>query len=1213
MKLKTINNFFVLTLIVLLLSINTASASWSGVVIFNGKASWNSAGVSGASVSVSCPTLSKTGSIVTDANGDYSVNLGYASYSGSGIPACTITVTHSLYETSSRSALVTVQAQNFFLTRLTATVSGSLSPASAAVSYSYNGDSAVNNCAVDSSSYSCTVNVAMPFTVSASATDYTAYSRNYASGINVNTADNINLAHTLVDVSATVSPLTTVLTITSGGTTCDGTEAVRTCHVYQGSGFTIQASSANYATQINVYAAGTSSVSISLTQEFYAFSLLIESFNGSPVNSPLVSMISGSGSCLGLTCTVYSGEAFSVAVSASDFNSAVYADTFTSANHPSSVSVKLHGTSYSLGVNVNEFNNDGSQVISTGSVIGITGEGTSCAGSNGVFTCSVFKGESFTLKAGKTGYTASSRVLILESTPVAPEVFSLMKGLRVNIADDFLLPVSEGRIELKTRVTSGATTTETLVSTVNIPIGNIGLSFYSLLNPADYPKSDDSKRYFKVYFYDGDNYLDFESAVTEIPDELLSQIQVSMGTYKTWRTNINVVDSISAPVTDYAISALNIETYGECHVGYCVLDQRAHTLTVSKAGYIINNSVVISALNNGSPVSVTMNKTLMVNVTDQNGNYASGLVSVVDNSNNVLVSGSLVDGVAWLAVDPISNVNVLSVQFTDSNYASATGVLNINSINSASTSYVKLLTRTLIKLTVNVTDYYTNNTLSGYSINAFNGSINYGTTNPLVFDVVTANPFVNISVSKEGYFSTVKEGQSINAGIVTIGLKPKVAVFLNTKANITVINTKKTSSTEDDDKLMTVETNNNSVASIPLSVDGLQFLLNISAVGFKGMILGPYESGSEIKIGSLDSRVNLESLTSGMPSGAPVILSISNYPENALTTNDVMISVRVSDAGRGNNTIIACNMKVDNNNYVAIGGNYNSYDITVSRNIGKLISGTHVLRVGCSDVDGWSEEGIFSFNVRVPAPANQTNNNTVVNNTNAIVRLSELMAKYALLAKTGLVTPEVKNALVNAENKINTPEAESAITLAENEMPLVSLMGSSNVITTKSKSPESVAKLIANRENQPYSVSELKGNLETVIFTKTAMKYMLNNEPKTVITLKVFSREANPDAFIADINPSSSSGRDTITTSDGVITYFMGLDAGENVFEYVVNGDVSNTAEPVVFTMKELSSAEKTIKGITGFSISIPGLFDVPIVYVGIGIVGLIFILKILI
>jgi len=264
-------------------------------------------------------------------------------------------------------------------------------------------------------------------------------------------------------------------------------------------------------------------------------------------------------------------------------------------------------------------------------------------------------------------------------------------------------------------------------------------------------------------------------------------------------------------------------------------------------------------------------------------------------------------------------------------------------------------------------------------------------------------------------------------------------------------------------------------------------------------------------------------------------------------------------------------------------------------------------------VFGGCLSGVLKPGAVNPEWLTQPYNRAIMDLVNGLDDPTELMAKYALLAKTGLVTPEVKNALVNAENKINTPEAESAITLAENEMPLVSLMGSSNVITTKSKSPESVAKLIANRENQPYSVSELKGNLETVIFTKTAMKYMLNNEPKTVITLKVFSREANPDAFIADINPSSSSGRDTITTSDGVITYFMGLDAGENVFEYVVNGDVSNTAEPVVFTMKELSSAEKTIKGITGFSISIPGLFDVPIVYVGIGIVGLIFILKILI
>jgi len=519
----------------------------------------------------------------------------------------------------------------------------------------------------------------------------------------------------------------------------------------------------------------------------------------------------------------------------------------------------------------------------------------------------------------------------------------------------------------------------------------------------------------------------------------------------------------------------------------------------------------------------------------------------------------------------------------------------------------------MIKLTVNVTDYYTNETLSGYSLNAFNGSVNYGSTNPLSFDINTSNPFVNISVSKEGYFSTVKEGQSINAGLVTIGLKPKVAVFLNTKANITVINTKKTSSTEDDEQLMTVATNNDSIASIPLAVEGLQFLLNISAVGFKGMILGPYEVGSEILIGSRDGRATLESVTSGMPSGAPVILSISNYPENALTTNDVTISVRVSDAGRGNNTILACNMKVDNNNYVAIGGNYNSYDVTVSRNIGKLISGTHVLRVGCMDVDGWSNEGIYSFNVRVPTSGNQTSNNTVINNTNAVLRLSELMVKYELLAKTGLVTPEVKNALVNAENKINTPEAESAITLAENKMPFVTLMGSSNIKTIKSDSPESVAKLIASRENQPYSVSELKGNLQNVIFTKTAMKYLLDNEPKTVITLKVFSRDANPDAFIADINPSSSSGRDTITTSDGVITYFIGLDEGENVFEYVVNGDVTETAEPVVFTMAELSSTEKAIKGLTGFSIGIPGLFDIPIVYVGIGIIGLIVLLKILI
>jgi hypothetical protein len=184
--------------------------------------------------------------------------------------------------------------------------------------------------------------------------------------------------------------------------------------------------------------------------------------------------------------------------------------------------------------------------------------------------------------------------------------------------------------------------------------------------------------------------------------------------------------------------------------------------------------------------------------------------------------------------------------------------------------------------------------------------------------------------------------------------------------------------------------------------------------------------------------------------------------------------------------------------------------------------------------------------------------------------------------------------------------------MAENAMPDVDLIEETTVRIIASSNPEQIARQVTEIENQPYTEAELKQSITRLPYTKTSRRYTIDGQQKSIITLRVFSTEDRPNAVIADFNPGASSAPTTVTTSQGSITYFKGLSSGENIFEYVIEGEVSETMEPVVFTMKTLNQAEKTLKNITGFTIGVPGVFEVPVVFIGIGAIILL-VLKFLI
>ncbi|MBD3312200.1 hypothetical protein GF352_01965 [archaeon] len=871
----------------------------------------------------------------------------------------------------------------------------------------------------------------------------------------------------------------------------------------------------------------------------------------------------------------------------------------SSQTSPEKVTLSLTETTYTFILTLTD-DNDNNALITNADVYGVfdSGDNECTNNGDGTYSCEIPHNTAFNIKAVKNGYVTedlyTSPQIILG--PQA-EQMNLIRTLRIGLMDDFYQPVDTGMIYVDDDEDNNLLTHDLS--------GNTDTEFYFDVSPQT----------IKAYYLDGYEFSPSNVETTALTSN--SQTTVSLGTEDTWPTDINV-NTQEGSLSDYTLwidgEVVQGTTFG--------LNQYSHEIKVNKTGYLTAQTTLPS-MNNGSPVNFVINHTLSVNVSDQNNDPASGKIKIY-NSSGVMINEVLFsNGTAWVPVDPLQNDEALNLRFESNDYVDLDDELPINVLNDQSTYYVSLDTHTLTKLSIRVEDYYSNLELDDADIRAWNNDTTYCTSSDCRFELFNPPEKVNITASKEGYFEQTLVNKSTSSGTLGIELKPRAVIFTNVESNSTIINTKKTSSSLDDEEIMNVSSNENGTNSLPLDID-VEFMIRLWADGYYSRTIGPFTTTSDdtLVIASEDDPEILEALYNESGDLPPVITGMAYSPSNPSNIEDITLTINATDVGGGNHTIDICYYRVDGGLFWdSLDSDYDDYQITASKNIGPLSNGTHNVSAVCHDVNdslGPEEHLIISIGSGSPVddegdedddeevndtePGNQTISKTL--------RLSSIRKNYEVIIKTGLNNNDIAEAVNNAEVKINTNEADDALSLAEEAIPTVTLVRSGSVKAGKSSSPEQIAYQVTSTENQPYSLTELKNLIKNVAVTKTAKTYQINGVSKTLIKLTIYSQKDNPNAVVADFNPDESSAPNTITTSEGSISYFKGLSRGENVFEYVINGEVSETIEPVVFEMKPLSDVEKTIKGVTGFSIGVPGVIEVPVIYLGIGAAVLFLIIK---
>ncbi len=494
----------------------------------------------------------------------------------------------------------------------------------------------------------------------------------------------------------------------------------------------------------------------------------------------------------------------------------------------------------------------------------------------------------------------------------------------------------------------------------------------------------------------------------------------------------------------------------------------------------------------------------------------------------------------------------------------------------------------IYSLEVKAEDYYTHNELSGFNVKAWAGSSIYSTSNPLVLNSKFVPDKVNITVSLNGYFSETITDYPINSESVAVSLKPRAVAYFNHPVNVSIINTKKTQSTLDDEVLfINLSSNSDGVVSIPVP-DNTEFLINVTDPLYKNIVLGPFTAVGETKfIGSESDRINLELSHNLNPSKAPVVESIVFNPSSPSVSDVINVSISASDVNGGNDDITACYLRIDDSlQEHLMNGNYGSSIINAYLLIGPLTSGSHSVSVYCKDdVNGF---GLRRESQIVIGSSDSDNNDNSDNNEsnndsesiNSIEKLRELTTKYELLAKSGLVNDELTQLFINASDN----PTEDNLNLLNNAIPLMTINGTIDLSSVESDSI-SIARAVTTILGKSYSDNVLSSIISKPSFKRSAYRFTLNGVNKTIITLRVYSDVDNHDAVIADFVPAKSLAPNSITFNDGSITYFKGVRSGYNVFEYVVDGWFDEASDPILIDLGN-NGFTSIWNSITGFSVS---------------------------
>lgn len=496
------------------------------------------------------------------------------------------------------------------------------------------------------------------------------------------------------------------------------------------------------------------------------------------------------------------------------------------------------------------------------------------------------------------------------------------------------------------------------------------------------------------------------------------------------------------------------------------------------------------------------------------------------------------------------------------------------------------------------------------------GTQTFCTQDHCVFtDLYNSNTTVDIQVSKGGYITNTTTGVNIYSGEVNILLRAGTKVYVT--PNGTIVRAYKV----DDNSLITMTTTSNNLGYLAVPKD-LRFYLVLSKEGYYNYTTSTYifDGDNQLEVGKDYSKIRL----------VEIIEIVDNNNQNRTGGTNVTDTTPPADVsqlryvGIGSTwiTFAWTNPTTQDFDHTAvyINGNFLKNTNEETYTAGGLLSNTtYTFKARTVDRSGNPSNGIT-------LQVTTTNANAIPpedynNYLSLLTEINKYRDDYKLLEQIGYDNPSIVTSLDQAENLLKSGQSNyllltsSAINNVKNQIPQVNVIDEG---TTSQKETQNVvlALEISKYENQPYTEAEIRNMLTTkynIGYEKKIKHFQIDNMNKTLVIITIFSSKKYSDMYIADFAQGQAlNAENTIQTSEGTIVYFKGIEQGENVYTYVMNGYTKADASPTIFEMKTLSESEKVVRGITGLSVGVPGVIEVPIIVIVI-IIGVILVaLKIL-
>ncbi len=291
------------------------------------------------------------------------------------------------------------------------------------------------------------------------------------------------------------------------------------------------------------------------------------------------------------------------------------------------------------------------------------------------------------------------------------------------------------------------------------------------------------------------------------------------------------------------------------------------------------------------------------------------------------------------------------------------------------------------------------------------------------------------------------------------------------------------------------------------------FKLYISSFGYEPEVLEYSNITKETII-----NVNLQKLTYG-----PVV---DNYYYNYSDRN-LNISIHAYDTVNISECIISTNGET----WIVMEGDYNKNDIYASKVYENVAPGNYTFYVKCADKYTYGDTEEIKVSLSEPKEEEPQINE------------SQVLEKYELAVASGLYNEKLAS-LYSTHNYTELNEMLPDV-VVEKEV-------NANMIYINKDEIKSVVSFLTNKD------------IHLAMATKKLKYFKINGMPKTLITLEINSDKDLPDAYVFDYTVGNISSSNRIPFLDGYIIYFKGIKKGVNIFKYVVDGYVNETAMPYI-------------------------------------------------